>query len=77
VFDLGSVRRAAPDASASVVILHDLHPDGLAAALKKFFPKYWRVVQDETWSPADDGLVHGEVGITTYGAPDPGGGSQC
>ena len=64
----------ARDGSVSVVILHDLHPDGLPAALKKFFPRNWRVVQEETWSPADDGLVHGDVGIVTYGAPGSGRG---
>lgn len=65
----------ATDGSVTVVILHDLHPEGLPKALAKFFPRTWHVVQDEQWCPAEDGFVHGEVGVTTYGAPGSGRGT--
>jgi Protein of unknown function (DUF2505) len=63
------------DGSVSVAIIHDLHPEGLPGPIAKFYPRNWRVVQDETWTPTEDGLVRGEVGITTYGAPGSGRGT--
>lgn len=62
------------DGSVSVVLIHDLHPDGLPKAFARFFPRDWQVVQDEMWEPAGDGTVRGEVGIATHGAPGSGRG---
>lgn len=64
-----------PDGSVSVAIIHDLNPEGLPGSIAKFFPRNWRVEQDETWTPTEDGLVRGEVGIATYGAPGSGRGT--
>jgi hypothetical protein len=60
------------DGAATVVIIHELRPDGLPGLFAKFFPSDWQVVQTETWSPIDDGVVRGEVGIATNGAPGSG-----
>lgn len=63
------------DGTVTVAMIHDLHPDGLPNPIAKFFPRHWQVVQDETWSPAGDGMVRGEVDIATHGAPGSGRGS--
>lgn len=63
------------DGSVTVAIVHDLHPDGLPGPIAAFFPRNWRVVQDEKWSPADGGRVCGEVSIATHGAPGSGRGT--
>jgi hypothetical protein len=60
------------DGSAAVVIIQDLHHEGLPGLVAKFFPREWQVVQTETWSPIDDGLVRGEISIVTHGAPGSG-----
>ena len=62
------------DGTVTVALIHDLHPDGLPKAFANFFPRTWQVVQDETWCPAEDGLVRGEVGIAARGAPGSGRG---
>ncbi|MGE0783507.1 DUF2505 domain-containing protein [Mycolicibacterium sp.] len=64
----------AEDGTVTVVVLHDLQPDGLPKTFAKFFPRNWQVVQDETWRPADGGVVQGEVAIATRGAPGSGRG---
>ncbi|MDZ4232454.1 MAG: DUF2505 domain-containing protein [Dietzia sp.] len=64
-----------PDGDVTVMIVHDLHPDGLPGPVAKFFPRDWQVVQDETWRPVGGGLVLGEVGIATHGAPGRGHGT--
>ena len=63
------------DGSVAVSVIHDLRPDGIPKAIAKFFPRSWQVVQDETWSPADAGVVRGEVGIAARGAPGSGRGT--
>lgn len=63
------------DGSATVIIIHELRHDGLPGLVAKFFPRDWQVVQTEKWSPIGDGLVRGEVGIATRGAPGSGVGT--
>lgn len=63
------------DGSVTVTMVHNLRPDGLPGPIAKFFPRDWKVVQDETWSPIGGGVVRGEVGIATYGAPGSGRGT--
>jgi hypothetical protein len=60
------------DGSVTVVIIQDLRPDGLPSLVAKFFPHDWRVVQNETWSPIDGGMVRGDVSIATHGVPGSG-----
>ncbi|WP_006241251.1 DUF2505 domain-containing protein [Mycolicibacterium tusciae] len=61
-----------PDGSTKVVIVQDLHHEGLPALVAKLFPKEWRVVQTETWSPISDGRLRGEISIISHGAPGSG-----
>jgi Protein of unknown function (DUF2505) len=61
--------------SVSVVIIQDVRHEGLPKLVAKFYPREWRVVQNETWSPIGGGLVRGEVSITSHGAPGSGFGT--
>ncbi|MEB3984209.1 DUF2505 domain-containing protein [Mycobacterium sp. 663a-19] len=63
------------DGSVAVVIVQELRPEGLPNLVAKFFPRRWRVVQEETWSPIGGGLVRGEVSVVTHGAPGSGFGT--
>lgn len=63
------------DGSVNVVIVQDARHEGLPKLVAKFFPRNWKVVHEETWSPIDDGLVRGEISITTHGAPGSGFGT--
>jgi len=63
------------DGSVSVVIIQDVRHEGLPKLVAKFYPREWRVVQNETWSPIGGGLVRGEVSITSHGAPGSGFGT--
>jgi len=63
-----------PDGTASVVVTQNLRPESLPALVSRFFPREWKVVQSETWRPVPGGEVHGDVAITTYGAPGSGSG---
>jgi hypothetical protein len=63
------------DGSVTVAVIHDLRHDGLPGVVAKFFPRDWQVVQNETWSPIDDGRVRGEVSAVTHGAPGSGRGT--
>jgi hypothetical protein len=60
------------DGSAAVVIIQELRHDGLPSLVAKFFPRDWRVVQQETWKPLGGGRVRGEVSIDTHGVPGSG-----
>ncbi|BBY44256.1 hypothetical protein A5765_10950 [Mycolicibacterium celeriflavum] len=60
------------DGSVDIEVVQDLDRDGLPGLVARFFPKSWRVVQHETWSPADDGVVRGQVSVATSGAPGSG-----
>lgn len=56
--------------AVTTVLVYDLRPDGLPGPVAKFFPREWRVVQNETWQPIDDGRrVRGEVSVVPHGAP--------
>ncbi|CAJ1495592.1 DUF2505 domain-containing protein [[Mycobacterium] burgundiense] len=63
------------DGAVTAVCVKDLRPDGLPGPAAKFFPREWRVVQSETWSPIGDGRVRGEVRLMSHGAPGSGSGS--
>jgi hypothetical protein len=60
------------DGATKVIIVQDLHHEGLPGLVAKFFPREWQVVQTETWSPIDDGRVRGEISIVSHGAPGSG-----
>jgi hypothetical protein len=62
------------DGGVAVAIVHELRHEGLPKPVAKFFPRDWQVVQDETWTPTKGGVVRGEVGIETHGAPGAGHG---
>ncbi|OBI72031.1 DUF2505 domain-containing protein [Mycobacterium sp. E740] len=62
----------ADDGTVDIVVVQELQRDGLPGLVAKFFPKGWRVVQRESWSPTDDGAVRGKVSIATSGAPGSG-----
>lgn len=63
------------DGAVSVVVVKDMHPDGVPGPAAKFFPQRWRVVQHETWRPIGDGRVRGEVSVEPHGAPGSGAGT--
>ncbi|AFM18247.1 Protein of unknown function (DUF2505) [Mycolicibacterium chubuense NBB4] len=60
------------DGCATVVVTQDLRHDALPGLVARFFPHEWKVVQNETWGPVEDGRLRGIVSITTYGAPGTG-----
>ena len=63
------------DGCTKVVVVQDLQHEGLSGLVAKFFPREWRVVHTETWSPIDDGQVRGEISIVAHGAPGSGHGT--
>lgn len=63
------------DGAVTVEIVQDARHEGMPKLVARFYPSNWRVVQSETWSPAGDGVIHGEVAITTHGAPGSGRGT--
>ncbi len=63
------------DDSVSVVMVQDARHEGMPKLVSRFYPREWRVVQEETWSPIGDGLVRGEISITSHGAPGSGYGT--
>lgn len=64
-----------PDGAVTVVVVQDLRHESLPGLVANFFPRNWRVVQNETWSPTDGGLVRGEISIDTHGVPGSGFGT--
>jgi hypothetical protein len=63
------------DDSVAVVIIQELRHERLPGLVAKFFPRRWRVVQEETWRPIGGGVVRGEVSVATHGAPGSGFGT--
>jgi Protein of unknown function (DUF2505) len=63
------------DGSVTAVVVQDVRHDGLPGPAAKFFPREWRVVQNEKWCPISDGRVRGEVSIVPHGAPGSGAGT--
>jgi len=63
------------DGSVAVVVVQDVHDQGLPKLTAKFYPRNWRIVHKETWSPIGGGLVRGEVSIASHGAPGSGFGT--
>ncbi|MCV7322489.1 DUF2505 domain-containing protein [Mycolicibacterium confluentis] len=55
------------------VVANDLRPEGLPRPVAKIFPREWRVVQEETWSPVNGSEFRGRISTVSHGAP--GGGS--
>jgi hypothetical protein len=64
-----------PDGSVTVVVVKELHHDGMSGPGARFFPRQWRVVHNERWSPIGEGRVRGEVSIVPHGAPGSGAGT--
>jgi hypothetical protein len=63
------------DGSVHAVIktdMRDANPPGLVAHL---YPRSWQTVHEETWSPAGEGEVRGEINFATHGAPGSGMGT--
>jgi hypothetical protein len=60
------------EGAVTVVVVHDLGRDGLPGLVAKFYPRDWRVVQTETWSPLDEGAVRGEINQQAHGTPGSG-----
>jgi Protein of unknown function (DUF2505) len=63
------------DGTVTVVVVTALRHDGLPGPVAKFFPREWRVVQNEKWSPVHDGQMRGEVSVISHGAPMSGTGT--
>lgn len=63
------------DGTVSVTTTQDLRHDMLPGPLGKVFGGDLSVRRSETWRRADGGEVHGEVDITTTGAPASGTGT--
>jgi hypothetical protein len=63
------------DGSVRVVIVLDLRTELLSGVVAKFYPRMWQIVQNETWSPIDSGLVRGEISVVTHGGPGSGRGT--
>lgn len=63
------------DGSVAVVVVKELRHDGMTGPGAKFFPRQWRVVHNERWSPIGDGRVRGEVSVVPHGAPGSGSGT--
>jgi Protein of unknown function (DUF2505) len=58
--------------AVSVIVVQDLRREVLPGLLAKLYPREWRVVQKETWSPIGKGKVRGELSFVTHGAPGSG-----
>lgn len=73
-FGGGKLDSLAIDANGSVtvVVIYEVGNDGLPGLVAKFHPLDWQVVQTETWSPVDGGVVRGEVRQEARGAPGSG-----
>ncbi|MET4428129.1 MULTISPECIES: DUF2505 domain-containing protein [unclassified Mycolicibacterium] len=63
------------DGAVTAVVVKEMHHDKLPGPAAKFFPREWRVVQNETWSPIGDGRVRGQVSVVPDGAPGSGAGT--
>jgi uncharacterized protein DUF2505 len=63
------------DGSIRVVIIQDLRNDLMPGFFAKLYPRDLAVVQDETWTLVDGGLVRGEVSTAARGAPGSGSGT--
>ncbi|KRE34705.1 hypothetical protein ASG82_00335 [Mycobacterium sp. Soil538] len=63
------------EGSVTVIVVQDLRRELLPGLLAKLYPREWRVVQEETWSPIGGGVVFGELSFVTHGAPGSGFGT--
>lgn len=63
------------DGRVLAVVTNEVGPDGLPGPLAKAFPRRWRVVQEETWTPVGESEVHGEIRTASHGAPGAGWGT--
>jgi hypothetical protein len=63
------------DGSVNAVIKADLRHEGLPGLVAHLYPRSWQTVHEETWSPAGDGKVRGEVNFASYGTPGSGMGT--
>ncbi len=61
-----------PDGTVTAVVVKEIQHDGLSGPAAKLFPRRWRVVQTENWSPVDNGRIRGKVSIVPHGAPGAG-----
>jgi hypothetical protein len=68
---LGSLDSLSVDSDGLVtaVVVTALRHDGLPGPVAKFFPREWRVVQNEKWNPVREGRMSGEVSVISHGAP--------
>jgi hypothetical protein len=64
-----------PDGTLTVSITEDLRHGALPKMLAKLYPGDLNVRSTETWSPAGDGRVNGEISVAVTGAPGSGRGS--
>jgi hypothetical protein len=55
--------------SVFVGTTQDLRNDALPGLIAKAVPGSLKVIREETWRHGDDGVIHGDVVITTSGAP--------
>ncbi|MCW2724441.1 MAG: hypothetical protein JWN35_1362 [Frankiales bacterium] len=68
-------REERPDGGVDLAVSREL-PDGVPGFLERFLPKDGRVVQHESWGPADGaGIVRGTWSVEIDGAPAKIGGT--
>lgn len=63
------------DGAVAVATSQDLRHDVLPAVIARALPGDTKILRTESWRPAGDGQVHGEVTIAARGVPGSGAGT--
>lgn len=63
------------DGGISVTTSQDLRPSTLPGIFARVLPADLKIVRSESWRPADNGEVHGDVTIAARGVPGSGAGT--